>query len=694
LSGAASAPAATTPARSDASISQRPRRCAASERAALLNGAPGASDVSRAMVRSFVRLQKVPLYRNTGREHSRSYKVRTHPDNPTRARLLTFASHSSHRQGTALEMLELVTEPLSHFLRPSDRVYWAYLAGAAVIAFAVYLKQNRKTSLKGFAEYLLPKSIWRHASTRTDIAYFLVNRILFLALFMPFLVTLYPAVNHLVHELLAAFFAPQNLTASGGIVAGYALTVLLAIDFVRFLAHYLQHKVDFLWQFHKVHHSAAVLTPLTVYRVHPVDDFLALTLGSVVLATLHGAFSFLFVNDVSFWTFGNVSLVTIAFYLAGYNLRHSHVWLSYGRVLERWLMSPAQHQIHHSCRPEHVDRNMGFILSVWDRLFGTLYVPASGREDLTLGIAGEPEHHFASSLDCYVRPFRANLESHAVATLSLAALMIGAASFSIAPALATEAHRSVRIEELTWKEVETLIAAGYKSAIIPTGGVEQNGEHLILGKHNPIITEAATRIAVALGDALVAPTVSYVPEGRIEPPDGHMTFPGTLSVREETFEALITDTARSLIQHGFTRICLVGDSGGNQASQERVAAALNDEYGGRGVVVIHADDYYYRNGQREWLAARGFSDTDIGGHAGVRDSSELLYVQPGGVRLIALHASGQALGVSGAYWKSSREIGAALLDLKVRAALAQIERESAPPGYSAAASSGTPAKTR
>jgi hypothetical protein len=139
---------------------------------------------------------------------------------------------------------------------------------------------------------------------------------------------------------------------------------------------------------------------------------------------------------------------------------------------------------------------------------------------------------------------------------------------------------SVWLEELTWMEVRDRIAEGTTTAIISTGGVEQNGPYVALGKHNYILESACEMIAERLGNALCAPVVKLVPEGDIDEPSGHMRYPGTISVRQETFEMMLTDVARSLEAHGFTDIVFIGDSGGNQRGMENVAAALNARWTG------------------------------------------------------------------------------------------------------------------
>ncbi len=139
---------------------------------------------------------------------------------------------------------------------------------------------------------------------------------------------------------------------------------------------------------------------------------------------------------------------------------------------------------------------------------------------------------------------------------------------------------SVWIEELTWMEVRDRIAEGSTTAIISTGGVEQNGPYVALGKHNYVLEAACEMIAERLGNALCAPIVKLVPEGDIDEPSGHMRYPGTISVRQETFEMMLTDVARSLEAHGFTDIVFIGDSGGNQQGMQNVADALNQRWSG------------------------------------------------------------------------------------------------------------------
>lgn len=154
-----------------------------------------------------------------------------------------------------------------------------------------------------------------------------------------------------------------------------------------------------------------------------------------------------------------------------------------------------------------------------------------------------------------------------------------------------EALESVWIEELTWMEVRDALAAGKTTAIIATGGIEQNGPYLATGKHNYVLYGACEGIARALGNALCAPVIKLVPEGDIEEPSGMMRYPGTLSLRRETFEAVLDDVASSLRTHGFEHIVLIGDSGGNQDGMEAVAARLNERWG---EIAAHYIPEFYR----------------------------------------------------------------------------------------------------
>lgn len=235
--------------------------------------------------------------------------------------------------------------------------------------------------------------------------------------------------------------------------------------------------------------------------------------------------------------------------------------------------------------------------------------------------------------------------------------------------------KSVFVAEMTWPEVRAALAMGTRTVIIPTGGIEQGGPHLVIGKHNHIVRHTAEVIARTLGDALVAQVVAYTPQGSIAPPMGHMKYPGTVSMPGPVFRSILENITRSFKAHGFRQILFLGDSGGNQQGQAAVAGLLNREWAGTGAGVLHISDYYdpERNGQFAWLRAHGKAKAAKGGHAGLRDTSELMAVYPGGVRDGQIGAAGTN-GVMGDPNGASPAMGKSLLELKIKAALTQIKR--------------------
>ncbi len=203
-------------------------------------------------------------------------------------------------------------------------------------------------------------------------------------------------------------------------------------------------------------------------------------------------------------------------------------------------------------------------------------------------------------------------------------------------------HDTVWIEEMTWMDVRDALAAGKTTAIISTGGVEPNGPWLVTGKHNYVLRANCDATARLLGNALCAPVIPLVPEGQIDPPTGHMTSPGTISMRRETFEAMLTDVAHSLKMHGFKTIVFIGDSGGNQAPQRTVAEQLNKQFGDE-AIVAHVQEYYDYASVSKYMAANGVvSSADDGLHDDPIITLNMLYDDPDSVRYDARVKAGKA----------------------------------------------------
>lgn len=219
--------------------------------------------------------------------------------------------------------------------------------------------------------------------------------------------------------------------------------------------------------------------------------------------------------------------------------------------------------------------------------------------------------------------------------------LLGCGALSLAPASAANAEAgSVHIEDLSWTELRDRMAGGATTILVPIGGTEQSGPHMALGKHNARARALARLIAERLGDTLVAPVIAYVPEGAIEPPAGHMRYSGTISIPDATFEALLEATARSLRRHGFREVVFLGDHGGYQKNEERVAARLNQAWAAATPSCrVRALTEYYRVTQTGYVAdlkSRGFGDAEIGTHAGLADTALALALDKSLVRGEAL----------------------------------------------------------
>jgi len=263
--------------------------------------------------------------------------------------------------------------------------------------------------------------------------------------------------------------------------------------------------------------------------------------------------------------------------------------------------------------------------------------------------------------------------------LALASIPLSHAAANAATAPPGNASTSVYLEELTSPELAAQIRAGKTTIIVPVGGTEQNGPHMTLGKHNVRVKALADKIARALGNALVAPVIAYVPEGNVNPPTLHMRFAGTMTVPAATFESVLEYAARSLRASGFRDIVFIGDHGGYQRNEEAVAKKLNREWSATHVRVHALTDYYRvtETQYRQVLKARGFSDAEIGTHAGVADTSLALAIDPRIVREAHL-ADGMSLdaahGVYGDPRRASVAAGEIGVDLIVRESVAAIRR--------------------
>jgi sterol desaturase/sphingolipid hydroxylase (fatty acid hydroxylase superfamily) len=319
-------------------------------------------------------------------------------------------------------MLDDILARLSAFayapLSPADRFFVGYLAVALVLAVLVLRRDPQSGELRSpraLLVSLFPRRVYLHASALLDYRFVLVNyfviALLVAAMFLSAGTTTGWFVAAIEHVL-----GPNRHATTPGIAAGLAFTiaVFMAMDFGNFFAHWLQHKIPWLWEFHKIHHSAEVLTPITALRVHPVGEILTTQAIALCVGAVNGAFFYLYQGPVAQTTIAGVNALDFLYYTIGaYHLAHSHVWLMFPRVLREVFLSPALHLIHHSVDMKHRDKNFAFTFTFWDRLFGTLYMPEDAEKDtLVLGLGDGEEQDFKSVWQLYATPFRNLIVRH------------------------------------------------------------------------------------------------------------------------------------------------------------------------------------------------------------------------------------------------------------------------------------------
>lgn len=244
-------------------------------------------------------------------------------------------------------------------------------------------------------------------------------------------------------------------------------------------------------------------------------------------------------------------------------------------------------------------------------------------------------------------------------------------------AAAQVAGNSVFMAELTWEEISQRLQTGYGTVIVPTGGNQQMGPHMVTGAHNSIVRYSAGEIARKLGNALVAPVIPYAPAGRIDPPEGNMLFPGTFSLSEVTYSRVLEDVARSLKQQGFRVICLMGDDEGSQRAMSQVAARLGREWVTDGVRMVYLSDYFARDKLDAWsdkVSGPIFRATAPTGHI---ETSELMAVDASGVRASMLRRRTdndfRATGAIGDTTRATPALGKKYISLKIESSVEQIQ---------------------
>lgn len=286
---------------------------------------------------------------------------------------------------------------------------WPLFAAFAIAFLVLYFRlkkhaDNRPVNVRLIMRAMFPKRVFLHHSAIVDYMIFLINNGFLFFLTISIVATPVLMAEGIVSLANSVGFPIVESSQSLLEKAAFTVVILLVWDFSGTYSHYLKHKVPFLWEFHKVHHSAEVMTPITAMRRHPVDRWFSTMVRLGFVGPTIGMWYLIVGNGIQPATLFGIWAGVYMWHLLGYNLRHSHVWISYGDFWNRIFVSPAQHQVHHSVEPEHYDKNFGIIFSFWDNFLGTLYLPAHD-ERVKFGLEEQDMEQFRTLRGIYWTPF-------------------------------------------------------------------------------------------------------------------------------------------------------------------------------------------------------------------------------------------------------------------------------------------------
>jgi sterol desaturase/sphingolipid hydroxylase (fatty acid hydroxylase superfamily) len=289
------------------------------------------------------------------------------------------------------EALGYLLYPIYFVEQPYSQYYWPTYVAAAMCALVIYVViKRRKVGLKKALHLVLPAKLLSHDSTKLDFKLMLLGiyYIMIQGLMVGGLTWI--SVETVGNILSTVFGQPPPAIGPSFVLTGVSmLLVFLAVEFGYWFSHLLMHKVPALWEFHKVHHSAEVLTPLTEWRQHPLELALFPVLVGLAVCIVQGPIVWYFGSSSQIINPVSANLLSMAFWYTILHLRHSELPFYATGTLGKIIQAPAHHQVHHSTNPEHFDKNLGYCLSIWDWAFGTLYVPKKG-ETFSYGL-GHPD---------------------------------------------------------------------------------------------------------------------------------------------------------------------------------------------------------------------------------------------------------------------------------------------------------------
>lgn len=285
--------------------------------------------------------------------------------------------------------MNYINQYFNLFVEPSQRLYWPFLITSLIIIIIYTKKQNKDLKQEFF-----------NKSTLTDIKLLVFNKTLKL-FFFPMVLFSSFGVSVTLGKILNGMFLYFNGIEVFSFYKSLIITIFAFVidDFFRFAHHVLMHRFRFLKKLHGVHHSATTLTPFTLFRTHPLEALLASFRNVISMGVVITFMSFMFKGQVSALDIIGVNLFGFLFNSALSNLRHSPVPISFG-LLEYIFISPRMHQIHHSTKREHQEKNYGVALAIWDQVLGSFHRPSSIElSEIKYGLSSLKPHVQESSLE-------------------------------------------------------------------------------------------------------------------------------------------------------------------------------------------------------------------------------------------------------------------------------------------------------
>ena len=286
---------------------------------------------------------------------------------------------------------------LEYLIDPNKRLFWIYIISSILMGILYFYISKKNTRV------ILSSKLWLHPSAKLDYYYFVLSYFVNIFLLAPYILSAKSVafyVNSFLNEHFEYF--DNDLFSYTQIIFLYTITLFLISDFTRYWLHRFLHTIPFLWEFHKVHHSAKVLTPITFYRVHPIENFLFGLRYSLSAGFVTGVFIYFFGAMIDIYMVFGVNVFLFLFSTLGANLRHSHVPFAYFSFIEKWFMSPKQHQIHHSTK--HFNKNYGGLICIWDRFFGSLQL-SNEVKVMKFGLRKNQMPDYTSLKSLIFRPF-------------------------------------------------------------------------------------------------------------------------------------------------------------------------------------------------------------------------------------------------------------------------------------------------